>query len=73
MILVKKKPSHGFDQCLDIKVLKKSHIISCCSVTYTVNEKKALVLASGHPFITRLYPLLPNKVANIKFKKEVEL
>jgi len=52
VILVNKKPSDGSDQRFAIKVLKKSHIISCCSVTYTVAENEALVLAFGHSFIT---------------------
>jgi len=51
VILVKKKPSDGLDQHFAIKGLKKSHIISCCSVTYTVAEKEALVLAFGHPLL----------------------
>jgi len=62
VVLVKKKASDGTDQRLAVKVLKKSHIISCCSVTYTVTEKKALVLASGHPFITTLYSCFQTKV-----------
>jgi len=55
VILVKKKSSDGTDERFAMKILKKSCIISCCSVTYTVTEKAALVLASGHPFITTLY------------------
>ena len=62
MVLVKKKASDGTDQRLAVKVLKKSHIISCCSVTYTVTEKQALVLACGHPFITTLYSCFQTKV-----------
>jgi len=62
VILVKKKPSDGSDQRFAINVLKKSHIISCCSVTYTVTEKEALVLASGHQFITTLYSCFQTKV-----------
>jgi len=69
VILVKKKPSDGSDQCFAIKVLKKSHIVSCCSVTYTVAEKKALVLASGHPFITTLYSCFQTKLVLIFFFK----
>jgi len=69
VILVKKKPSDGCDQRFAIMVLKKSHIMSFGCVTYTVTEKKALVLASGHPFIKTLYPtvlMLRNK-GNFQF------
>jgi len=62
VILVKKKASDGTNQRFAIKVLKKSHIISCCSVTYTVTENEALVLASGHPFLTTLYSCFQTKV-----------
>ena len=58
VLLVKKKGSDGSEQCFAKKAIKNSHIISCCSASYTVYEKEALVLASGHPFITTL---LPNK------------
>ena len=47
---------------LAMKVLKKSHIIICCSVTYTISEKEVLVLASEHPFITTLYSCFQTKV-----------
>jgi len=62
VLLVKKKLSDGSDRRFAMKVLKKSHIISRCSVTYTVTEKEALVLASGHPFITTLYSCFQTKV-----------
>ena len=62
MLLVKKKVSHGTDRHFAMKVLKKSHIISCCSVSYTVAEKAALILACGHPFITTLYSCFQTKV-----------
>ena len=62
VILAKKKSPDGYDQRFAIKVMKKSHIISCCSVTCTVSEKEALVLASGHPFITTLYSCFQTKV-----------
>ena len=62
VILAKKKSSDGREQRFAIKVLKKSHIVSCCSVTYVVTEKEALVLASGHPFITTLYSCFQTKV-----------
>jgi serine/threonine protein kinase len=55
VILVKKTASDGSDQHSAINVMKKSHIVSSCSVTYTVAVKEALVLHSGHPFITTLY------------------
>jgi len=60
--LVKKKASGRADQHFAVKVMKKSHIISCCSVTCTISEKEALVLASGHPFITTLYSCFQTKV-----------
>ena len=62
MLLVKKKVSGGNGRRFAMKALKKCHIISCCSVTYTVTEKEALVLASGHPFITTLYSCFQTKV-----------
>jgi len=62
VILVKKKASDGTDQRFAMKVMKKSHIVSCCSVTYTVTEKEALVLASSHPFIMTLYLCFQTKV-----------
>jgi novel protein kinase C epsilon type len=62
VLLVKKKVSDGSDRRFAMKVLKKSDIISCCSVTYTVTEKQALVLASGHPFITTLFSCFQTKV-----------
>jgi novel protein kinase C epsilon type len=62
VILVKKKVSDGSDQHFALKVMKKAHIVSCCRVTHTVAEKEALVLASGHPFITTLYSCFQTKV-----------
>jgi len=62
VILVKKKASDESDQRFAIKVLKKSHIIDCCSVTYAVTEEEALVLALGHPFIMTLYSCFQTKV-----------
>ena len=62
MILVKKKSSDGTNQCFAIKVMKRSHIVSCCSATYTITEKEALVLASGHPFIMTLYSCFQTKL-----------
>ena len=55
VVLVKKKGSDGSEQRFAMKAIKKSHIISCCSASYTVCEKEALVLASDHPFITTLH------------------
>jgi len=69
VILVKKKQSGGSDQHLDIKVLKKSHIISCCSLNQTVIEKKAFVLASGHPFITTLYSCFRTRLPKSNLRK----
>jgi len=68
-ILVKKKPSEGSDQRFAIKVLKKSHIISCCSLNQTVTEKKALVLASGHPFITTLYSCFQTRLPTSNLRR----
>jgi len=59
MILAKKKAT---DQRFAVKFMKKCHIISCCSVSYTIIEKEALILASGHPFITMLYSCFQTKV-----------
>ena len=58
----KKKASDGTDQRFAVKVMKQSHLISCCSVTYTISEKEALILASGQPFITTLYSCFQTKV-----------
>jgi hypothetical protein len=52
--LAKMKATNGSDQRFAIKVMKKSHIISCCNVSSTVTEKEALVLPLGHPFIMTL-------------------
>jgi serine/threonine protein kinase len=62
VLLVKKKASEGSDQRFAMKVLKKSNIISCCSVAYTIAEKEVLVLALGHLFITAQYPCFQTKV-----------
>ena len=59
MILARKRAT---DQCFAVKILKKRHIISCCSVSYTIIEKEALVLTSGHAFITTLYSCFQTKV-----------
>jgi len=61
VILVKMKASNGSDQTFAVKIMKKSHNISCCSVTYTISEKEALILASSHPFITSLYSCFQRK------------
>jgi serine/threonine protein kinase len=58
VLLAKKKESDGSDERYAIKVLKKSK----CSVSNTVIEKEALILASGHPFITTLYSCFQTKV-----------
>jgi hypothetical protein len=62
VILVKKKTRDGSDQRFVIKVLKKSHIISCYSATYTVTEKEALILAYEHPFTMTLYLCFQTKL-----------
>jgi hypothetical protein len=62
VILVKKKTSDGCDQHFALKAMKKSHIISCSSVSYSIAEKQAFVLASGHPFIMALYLCFQTKV-----------
>jgi len=62
VVLGKMKASDGSDQRFAIKVMKKSHIITCCSVSSTVTEMEALVLASGHPFIMTLYSCFQTKV-----------
>jgi len=56
------KAPDGYDQHIAIKVMKKSHIISCCNVSSNVKEKEALVLASRHPFIMTLYLCFQTKV-----------
>jgi novel protein kinase C epsilon type len=58
VILVKKKAPDESDQRFAIKAMKKS----LCGVTFPVTEKEALVLASGHPFITTLYSCFQTKV-----------
>jgi hypothetical protein len=40
----------------------RSHIVGCSNVSYSIAEKQALVLASGHPFITTLYSCFQTKV-----------
>jgi serine/threonine protein kinase len=55
VVLAKKKSPDGSDQLCDIKVLKKVHIISDCIVSCAINEKEALIVASGQPFITAVY------------------
>jgi hypothetical protein len=65
VILFKKKASDGYDQHSAINFMKKSHIVSSCSVTYTVAVKAALVLDLGHPFITTLYSCFQNKLTSL--------
>jgi len=61
VILVKKKASDESDQRFVIKVMKKYHIINYCSVTYTIPEREALVLALGHPLIMTMYSFFQKK------------
>jgi len=58
VILVRKKPSYGSNQHFAMKVLEKSDIVS---ITNTIIEKEALILASGHPFITTLFACFQTK------------
>jgi novel protein kinase C epsilon type len=62
VILAKKKSSDGSDQRFAIKVLKKSNLVSCSSVSCVITEKEALVLASEHPFITALHSCFQTEV-----------
>ena len=62
VILAMKKRSDGCDQHFATKVLKKANIESLGSVTYTMTEKEALVLASGHPFVTTMYSCFQTRV-----------
>jgi serine/threonine protein kinase len=62
VLLAKKKTSDGSDQSYAIKVLKKSNIINYCSVSNAVTEKEALILTSGHPFITQFYSCFQTRV-----------
>jgi hypothetical protein len=55
MVLAKKKSPCGSAQLCDIRVLKKVHIISDCTVSHAITEKEALIVASGLPFITAVY------------------
>ena len=63
VMLVKK--TDGSEQRFAMKAIKKSFIISCCSSSYTISEKEALVLATGHPFITTLHWCFQTKVISI--------
>ena len=60
VILVKRKTADECDRHFAVKVVKKSHITNCA--TYAITEKEAMVLASGHPFITTLYSCFQTKV-----------
>ena len=62
VILVKRKTADECDRHFAVKVVKKSHITNCRSVAYAIIEKEAMVLASGHPFITTLYSCFQTKV-----------
>ena len=62
VLLAKKKRSDGCDQHFAIKALKKANIMSLGSVKYVVTEKEALVLASGHPFVTTMYSCFQTRV-----------
>jgi serine/threonine protein kinase len=62
VVLVRKKAPDGTGLHFAMKVVKKSHINNCGNMSYTVSEKEALVLASGHPFITTLYACFQTQV-----------
>ena len=62
VILAKKNRSDGCDQHFALKVLKKANIMSSGSLKYAVTEKEALVLASGHPFVTTMYSCFQTRV-----------
>jgi serine/threonine protein kinase len=62
VVLVKKKASYESNKSFAIKMMKKSFIISCSYVSFTIIEKEAPILTSGHPFITTLYSCFQTKV-----------
>ena len=61
VILAKSKRSDGCDQHYAIKALKKANM-RLGNVTYTTTEKEALVLASGHQFVTTMYSCFQTRV-----------
>jgi len=60
VVLAKGKLPGGPEQLYDIKALKKRSITSS-NICEIMAEKEALILTSGHPFITTLYSCFQNK------------
>jgi len=61
VVLARGKLPGGPEQQYAIKALKKQNITSR-NIRMIMAEKEALILASGHPFITTLYSCFQNKV-----------
>jgi hypothetical protein len=55
VVLAKNKSPDGSDQLCAFMVVKKAHVISDCIVRHAITEKEALILASGHSFITSFH------------------
>jgi novel protein kinase C epsilon type len=62
VVLAKRKLPGEREQLCAIKALKKKHFTRFKSISLTITEKAALILASGHPFITSLYSCFENKI-----------
>jgi novel protein kinase C epsilon type len=62
VVLAKRKLPAGHEQLCAVKALKKKCVTRFASICATIAEKEALILASGHPFITSLYSCFQNKV-----------
>ena len=61
VVLARGKLPGAPEQLYAMKALKKRDITSS-NICDIVTEKEALMLTSGHPFITTLYSCLQNKV-----------
>ncbi|GFG36123.1 hypothetical protein Cfor_04768, partial [Coptotermes formosanus] len=61
VLLAKRKLPGGREQLCAVKALKKKRFTRFSSISSTIAEKEALILASEHPFITSLYSCFQNK------------
>ena len=62
VFLAKGRLPGGPEELYAIKAVKKQHIVRSKIIAQAIAEKDALILTSGHPYITTLHSCFQNEV-----------